>query len=67
MLTKESYQETYDTYEFMLTNAETQIKEFKKRGISGQNRDFNPAIEANRLAMCTNDEEYGLKLQFEWK
>lgn len=67
MLTKESYQEAYDTYEFMLNNAENLIKEFKKRGISGQNRDFAPAIEANRVAMCANDEDYGLKLHIDWK
>lgn len=47
--------------------AENQIAEFKKRGISGQNRDFAPAIEANRVAMCANDEDYGLKLQFDWR
>lgn len=67
MLTKDSYEETYDTYEFLLNNAENQIKDFKKRGISGQNRDFAPAIEANRVAMCANDEDYGLKLRLDWK
>lgn len=67
LLTKATYKDTYDTYEFMLSNAENQIKEFKKRGISGQNRDFAPAIEANRIAMCANDEDYGMKLQFEWE
>lgn len=67
MLTLDSYQKTYDTYEFMLNNAENQIMQFKKRGMSGQNRDFAPAIEANRVAMCANDEDYRLKLQFDWK
>lgn len=67
LLTKQTYKDTYDTYEFMLNNAENQIAEFKKRGISGQNRDFAPAIEANRVAMCANDEDYGLKLQFDWR
>ena len=67
MLSLKSYQETYDTYEFMLNTAENQIKEFKKRGMSGQNRDFAPAIEANRVAMCANDEDYGLKLRFDWQ
>lgn len=67
MLSKESYEETYDTYEFLLNNAENQIKDFKKRGISGQNRDFAPAIEGNRVAMCANDEDYGLKLRLDWK
>lgn len=67
LLSKQSYKETYDTYEFLINNAENEIKEFKKLGISGQNRDFAPSIEANRVAMCANDADYGLKLQFEWK
>lgn len=67
LLTKDSYKETFDTYEFMLNTAENQIKEFKKRGISGQNRDFSPAIEVNRIAMVANDEDYGMKLRFDWK
>ena len=66
MLSLSSYQETYGTYEFMLNTAENQIREFKKRGMSGQNRDFAPAIEVNRIAMCANDEDYGLKLRFDW-
>lgn len=67
MLTKSSYQETFDIYEFMLNTAENQIKELKRRGISGQNRDFAPAIEVNRVAMYANNEDYGMKLQFDWK
>jgi len=57
----------YIVEQFMLNTAENQIKEFKKRGMSGQNRDFAPAIEANRVAMCANDEDYGLKLRFDWQ
>lgn len=66
MLSLKSYQETYDTYEFMLNTAENHIREFKKRGMSGQNRDFAPAVEANRVAMCANDEDYGFKLRLDW-
>lgn len=66
ILTKHSYKETFDTYDFMLNSAENQIRELKKHGMSGQNRDFAPAIEANRVAMYANNEDYGLKLQFEW-
>ena len=51
----------------MLNTAENQIRDFKRRGMSGQNRDFSPAIEANRIAMCANNEDYGLKLQIDWK
>lgn len=66
MLTMKSYKETYDAYEFMLNTAENQMKDIKKHGMSGDNRDFSPAIEANRVAMCANDEDYGFKLQIEW-
>lgn len=66
MLSLSSYRDSYDTYEFMLNTAENQIKEFKKKGMSGQNRDFAPAIEVNRIAMCANNEDYGLKLRFDW-
>lgn len=66
MLSKGTYQETYDTYEFMLNTAENQIRAFKRRGMSGQNRDFAPAIEANRVAMCANDEDYGFRLRIDW-
>ncbi len=65
MLTKDSYSDTYATYEFMLNSSENLIKELKKRGMSGQNRDFAPALEANRVAMCANDEDYGLKLRLD--
>ena len=67
MLSLKTYQETYDTYEFMLNTAENQISELKKRGMSGQNRDFAPAIGSNRIAMCANDEDYGFKLRFDWQ
>ena len=66
MLTQQTYKETFDMYDFMLSNASNQIMEIKKKGMSGQNRDFAPAIEANRIAMYANHEDYGLKLQFEW-
>ncbi|WP_303836514.1 hypothetical protein [Ruminococcus flavefaciens] len=66
MLSLKTYKETYDTYEFMLQTAENQLKEIKKKGMSGQNRDFSPAIEVNRIAMCANDEDYGLKLRLDW-
>ena len=66
LLSRDNYDETYDTYEFMLNSAENKISELKKRGMSGQNRNFEPAIEANRIAMCANDEDYGLKLKLEW-
>lgn len=66
LLSKSTYKETYDTYEFLLSTAENNIKEFKRHGLSGQNRDFAPAIEANRVAMVSNNEDYGLKLTLDW-
>lgn len=67
LLSRDSYDETYSTYEFMLGIADNHVKDFKRRGMTGQNRDFAPAIEANRIAMCANDEDYGLKLRLDWK
>ena len=58
---------THDAYEFMLNTAENQTRDFKRRGMSGQNRDFAPAVEANRVAMCANNEDYGLRLQLDWQ
>ena len=66
-LTLDTYKETFDTYEFLLNNAENQIKNIKLHGMSGQNRDFTPGIEANRIAMCANDEDYGFRLQLDWQ
>lgn len=66
MLSLSTYEETFNTYEFMLNTAENQIRDFKRRGMSGQNRDFAPAIEANRVAMCANDEDYGFRLRIDW-
>lgn len=66
MLSLSSYKDVYNTYEVMLRTSEALIERIKNRGISGQNRDFHPAIEANRVAMCANNEDYGLKLTLDW-
>lgn len=66
LLSRENYDDAYSAYEFMLNAAENQIKDFKRHGMTGQNRDFAPAIEANRIAMCANDEDYGLRLKLDW-
>ena len=67
MLTLDSYYETYNAYEFMLNTAENQIQNFKRHGMSGQNRDFSAALEANRVAMCAIYQDYGLRLQLDWQ
>lgn len=66
LLSRDNYDDAYSAYEFMLNAADNQIKDFKRRGMTGQNRDFAPAIEANRIAMCANDEDYGLRLKIDW-
>ena len=66
MLTQDSYENAYTSYELMLNCAEARIKDLKKYGMVGQNRDFSPAIECLRIAMCANDLDYGLKLRLEW-
>ena len=67
LLTKNSYDEAYSLYEFMLNVSEKEMKDLKMKGLSGQNRDFLPGLDANRIAMISNNEDYGLKLKFEWK
>lgn len=66
LLTRATYKETFTTYEFILEVANQNISDFKKRGISGQNRDFAPAIEANKVSMYANNEDYGLQLELGW-
>lgn len=66
MLPTESYKKCYDAYNFMLDSAEHQSEEFKKKGIRGQNRDFTPALEVNRMAVVSVEEDYGLRLQLDW-
>lgn len=66
MLSNLNYQDTFSAYEFMLRTAENQMATIKKKGIGSQNRDFEPAIEANRIAMITNDEDYGFRLNIDW-
>lgn len=60
------YQDAFNAYDFMLNNAEAKIKLLKRKGIRGQNRDFEPGIDANRVAMYAIDEDYGFKLRMEW-
>lgn len=66
MLTQANYDNAFSMYELLLSTAEQKIERISRRGISGQNRDFSPAIEANRVAMCANDEDYGFRLKMEW-
>ena len=67
LLSKDTYEETYNLYEFMLNGAENEMRDFKKKGLSGQNRDFMPGLDANRIAMVANNEDYGFRLNFDWK
>lgn len=66
LLTRKDYEGTFSLYELMLSTAEQKIGSMQRHGISGQNRDFSPAIEANRVAICANDEDYGFRLKMEW-
>lgn len=66
LISKDTYDDTLTTYELMLIGAENKINRFKKKGISGQNRDFDAAIEANRVAMYANQEDYGFRLSMNW-
>lgn len=67
ILTKPTYLETFDLYDFMLSSADAQIKEFKKFGMTGSSRDFAPALETNQVSMLTNERDYGFKLRMDWE
>ena len=66
ILTHASFQDAFNTYDFMLNIAEKKIKILKQKGMRGQNRDFEPGIDANRIAMFAINEDYGFKLRMEW-
>ena len=66
LLSLPSYKEVFDRYELMIHTSESIIGKLKRKGISGQNRDFYPAIEANRVAIFANDEDYGFRLNLDW-
>lgn len=61
-----TYDLTYTKYEFLLSNAEKNLKDIKKYGLTGHNRNFEDGIEANRIAMIACRHDYGLKMMFEW-
>lgn len=61
-----TFDETYNSYEFMLQSAEQRISEIRKHGIKGVNRDFSPAFETNRVAACSLMDDYGFKTRLEW-
>jgi len=66
VLNRDTYKETFDTYEFMLNAADAKMKAIKAYGLTGRQRDFAGAIEPNRVAMYFIDRNYGLKLNLEW-
>ena len=51
----------------MINSAEQEIKKIKSKGITGQNRDVTPSLEACKIALCANDEDYGFRLKLDWK
>ena len=66
-LSKNTYEDTFAAYEFMINSAEQEIKKIKSKGITGQNRDVTPSLEACKIALCANDEDYGFRLKLDWK
>jgi len=66
VLSKDTYKEAFDMYEFMLNAADAKMKAIKAYGLTGRQRDFAGAVEANRVAMYYINDNYRLKLNFEW-
>ena len=65
-LTRNSFDGTIQTYRELLDQAEEWIKEFRQYGVTGQDRDFRDAIDANRAALSLFERTQGPLLRRKW-
>ena len=63
---KSSYQETFSSYDQMLSIAEAVIRRLHGLGISGLGRDFRYCIDVNRSALIIFDQARGHQLRRNW-
>lgn len=66
MLTDDDYSRLVNHYGFLLDTAERRIMELRDKGFRGQNRDFAQGIDVNRVALASNEQDYGLRLRLSW-
>lgn len=65
-LTRPSFKETLDAIEVQLKTAEQFLKQFKRYGVRGQDRDFYEILDVNRAALTILEENRGFVLAREW-
>lgn len=66
LLNRPSYQETFKSYEMLLTTAEREIERLEKCGVYAQARSFRDVIDVNRAALTQLDKGYGFLLKMSW-
>lgn len=66
LLNRPSYQETFESYEMLLTTAEREIERLEKCGVYAQARSFRDVIDVNRAALTQLDKSYGFLLKMSW-
>lgn len=66
LLDRPSYQETFESYEMLLTTAEREIERLEKCGVYGQARSFRDVIDVNRAALTQLEKGHGFSLKMLW-
>ena len=66
LLNRPSYQETFDSYEMLLTTAELEIERLEKCGVYAQARSFRDVIDVNRAALTQLEKSHGFALKMLW-
>lgn len=61
-----SFRETAEVHAQLLDNAEVLINEFHRRGVRGQDRDFQNMIDVNRAALMALQDTRGFVLERLW-
>ena len=64
--TRPSFRETTEGHSQLLDHAETVINELHRRGVRGQNRDFQNIIDVNRAALMALRDTRGFVLERLW-
>jgi len=64
--TRPTFDETVERYRTQLENARALLATLKKKGVSGQDRDFDAAIDAGLGAVTVLEATRGAVLRHEW-
>lgn len=66
LLNKGSYNDTFNSYELMLTTAEREIERLEKVGVYAQGRSFKNFVDVNRAAISRLHKNHGFALGISW-